>query len=218
MSSLLKIMLTLAAVFASTFILLKSTGAISVEKIELWLTTAKQVSPIYVAALVAGLLFADLFIAVPTLTVTLLAGYLLGAAAGSAAAIVGLSMAGFCGYALSARYGDKLLTFLVKDPQSRADAINTFQRHGAIVILLARAVPILPEVSACMAGLSRMRFGRFALLWLGSTIPYVSIAAYAGSISSLENPKPAILAAIGLTGFLWISWALFNRINKHKRA
>ena len=75
MKSLLKIMITLALFFASTFIILKSTGLITVEKIELWLEMAKRADPLLVGAIIAGLLFADLFIAVPTMTVMVLGGF-----------------------------------------------------------------------------------------------------------------------------------------------
>ena len=78
MKPLLKIMLILALAFASTFIIFKSTGLITVEKIELWLEMAKNADPIWVALIVAGLLFADLFIAVPTLTTMILGGFFLG--------------------------------------------------------------------------------------------------------------------------------------------
>ena len=41
MRALIKLILVLATLFATTFILVKLTGVISVEKIELWLTAAK---------------------------------------------------------------------------------------------------------------------------------------------------------------------------------
>ena len=214
MKPLLKIMLILALAFASTFIILKSTGLITVEKIELWLEMAKNADPIWVALIVAGLLFADLFIAVPTLTTMILGGFFLGPIVGAIAGIVGLLLAGTCGYGISRRYGDLLINFLIKDPEKRTEAIQTFRKHGAIVILLSRATPILPEVSACMAGMTRMPFFKFLSLWLISTVPYAIIAAYAGSISTLEEPKPAILTAIGLTAFFWVGWLIFRKFKK----
>ncbi len=214
MKALLKIMLTLALVFASTFIILKSTGLITVEKIQVWLEMAKNANPVYVAFIICSLLFADLFIAVPTLTVMILGGYFLGPVYGAIAAITGLFFAGTCGYGLSAKYGDKLMNFLIKDQYKRDDAIRTFQNHGAIVILLSRAVPILPEVSACMAGMTRMPLAKFLMLWLISTIPYAIIASYAGAISTLENPKPAVITAISLTAFFWAGWLVFRKFNR----
>ena len=216
MKSLLKIMLTLALFFASTFIILKSTGMITVEKIELWLEMAKTANPLYVGAIIAGLLFADLFVAVPTLTVMILGGFFLGPIYGAIAGVIGLFAAGTCGYGISRKYGDYLINFLIKDSEKRAEAIAMFREHGAIVILLSRATPILPEVSACMAGMTRMPFRKFLALWLISAVPVAVIAAYAGSISTLEDPMPAILTIIGLSAFFWTGWFIFKRIQKRK--
>jgi len=54
-----------------------------------------------------------------------------------------------------------------------------------------------------------MPFLKFILAWIISSYPYVTIAAYAGSISSLDNTKPAIFTAIVLSAFFWISWIIF---------
>lgn len=69
-----------------------------------------------------------------------------------------------------------------------------------------------------MAGMTRMSFLKFLGLWLISTVPYAIIASYAGSISTLEDPKPAIMAAIGLTGFFWLGWVVFRKFQKRSPA
>jgi uncharacterized membrane protein YdjX (TVP38/TMEM64 family) len=115
---------------------------------------------------------------------------------------------------LSRYYGDKILTFLIKDDYKKDNAIKTFHKHGFTMILLSRAMPMIPEISACLSGMTKMNFGKFILAWAISSIPYVLIASYAGSISSLENPKPAIFAAVGISLFFWISWFFYHR--KHK--
>lgn len=218
MKPLIKIMLTLAVGFATTFLLLNATGVVTVAKIETWLLIAKNADPLWVAPVIALLLFVDLVISVPTLATVTLSGYFLGPVVGAIAGITGLLMAGLGGYAVSHRYGDLLLKAIVKDELKRAEAISTFQEHGAVVILLSRASPILPEVSACMAGMSRMPMGKFLVLWLASSVPYAVIAAYAGSISSLDNPKPAIFAAVGLMSFLWLSWLIVRKRGQKSRA
>ena len=210
MKPLLKILLVVASIFASTFIIIKFTGLLTVEQIEGWLIQAQTTSAIYVALIVSLLLFADLFIAVPTLTITILSGFFLGHHVGALAALTGTMLAGICGYALSLYYGERILKFLVKDEVKRNEAIEAFNQNGFVMILLSRAVPILPEATACLAGITKMKFSKFLLAWSISTIPYVLIASYAGSVSSLDNPKPAIYTAIGITGFLWISWYLFK--------
>ena len=216
MKSLLKVMITLALLFASTFIILKSTGLITIEKIEMWLEMAKTANPLYVGGIVAALLFADLFVAVPTMTVMILGGFFLGSVYGAIAGIIGLFAAGTCGYGISRKYGNIFINFLIKDQEKRDEAIALFHEHGSIVILLSRAAPILPEVSACMAGMTRMPFRKFLALWLISAVPVAVIAAYAGSISTLEDPMPAILTIIGLSAFFWTGWFIFKRIQKRK--
>lgn len=204
-------MLTLGLFFTAIMVLLNLTGLLTVDKIKLWMETAQTISPIYVAAIVVTLLFADLVMAVPSLTITILAGYFLGPMAGTGAAVSGMMMAGLSGYGLSRYKGDVLVRFLIKEEWERQKAKQAFLDHGVMIILLSRAAPVIPEVSACMAGLTRMPFGRFLGAWCLSSIPYAAIAAYAGSISSLANPMPAILAAIFLSGTSWLGWSMFTR-------
>jgi len=137
MKSLLKIFLIIATLFASTFLLIRFTGTLSLEQIEAWLVQAKELSPVYVGAIVALLLFADLFIAIPTLTVAILAGYFLGHTYGAIAALTGIILAGVCGYVISRYYGEVILGFLLKDESKRHDAIGTFHKHGFVMILLS---------------------------------------------------------------------------------
>ena len=217
MKSLIRVILIIAACFAATFIVIKSTGILTVEHIENWLLQAKELSPFFVGSLVALLLFADLFIAVPTLTITILSGYFLGHTYGFISALSGVTMAGICSHTISRYYGNTLLGFLVKDRRKQKEVISAFQRHGFIMILLSRAVPILPEVTACLSGMVRMNFGRFLLAWSISSVPYILIASYAGSISTIQDPKPAILAATALTLLLWGLWFLFHRLQKNNR-
>lgn len=211
MKPILKIMAILAIVFASTFIIARVTGYLSIPQIEAWLEAANNLSPYVVGVIVAVLLFADLFIAVPTMTLCLLAGYFLGFPLGSIAAISGMMLAGTSGHLISHLYGNRLLRFVCKDERQISDAVTTFQNHGFVMILIARAVPILPEVTACLAGMTRMPFVRFLAAWSLNTVPYALICTYAGSISSLANPKPALITAVLVTAFLWTVWLLLRR-------
>lgn len=211
MKSLLKLMAGLAALFATTFIIGRLLGWLTVDNIRSWLDMAAQWSAPTVAMLVILLLFADLFIAVPTLTVMLLAGYFLGFLPGFAAALTGSCLAAFVGYALGCRYGTRIIARIVRDPAERARIDAAFADHGGAMILLARAAPILPEVTACMAGATAMALPRFALLYLAATIPYAAIAAWAGSVSTLSDPMPAIYAVIGLYALFWGAGFLYRR-------
>ena len=211
MKSLIKVILVMAVIFAATFLLAKVFGILSVEHIQRWLEEAHQTSNTLLIMVVVTLLFADLFVAIPTLTICILAGYFLGFGLGVIAALIGVTLAGVCGYWISRFYGDTFLRKLLKDEQQRQQLNASFQQHGFVMILLCRAVPILPEVSACLAGMTLMPFLRFMLAWAMVSVPYVLIAAYSGSISSVSDPKPAIITAVGLTASFAIGWAVFKR-------
>ncbi|WP_027329787.1 TVP38/TMEM64 family protein [Marinimicrobium agarilyticum] len=211
MKQLITISLILAAIFASTFLILTSMGLLTVEGIEAGLKAASEANAIYVIIGVVALLFADIFIAVPTLTIAILSGYFLGFGLGALSANLGMVLAGVTGYGLCRIYGPGLLKKIYSDPQKREEMQTIFNQHGSTVLLICRSMPILPEVSCCMAGANKMRFVRFLTCYLISTVPYATIAAFAGSRSSLDNPQPAIYAAIGLSLFFWMAWVIFIR-------
>lgn len=216
MNAMLKLMLVLALCFASTFLVLNTIGWLTVEQISNWLEFVQQSSPFVVGCIVTLLLFADLFVAMPTLTIMILSGFFLGPVLGAIFSMIGLLLAGLSGYVLSYRYGAQLAKMLIKDEQELNRAILSFNQFGVGTILLSRAVPILPEVSACMAGLTHMPKLRFATAWILSTVPYAVIASYAGSMSTLSDPKPAIITAIGLTVFFWLGWFAYRATTINK--
>ena len=109
------------------------------------------------------------------------------------------------------KWGESALAKIVPDQDERVSMHEAFQSHGPGMILLARAAPILPEVTACMAGITRMSLPRFALFWSIGTLPYMGIAAFAGSLSTLDNPLPAIYAALGLYAVMWAGWFVYRR-------
>ncbi len=58
---------------------------------------------------------------------------------------------------------------------------------------------------------------RYFLFFALSTLSYVVVAAFAGSISSVESPQPAIYATFFLYAVLWIGWFLFRRSRKQSQ-
>lgn len=211
MKDLTKIMLILALIFASIFVIIKATGLITIDGIKQALEHAQQIHPAYIILIVVGLLFSDLFIAVPTMTVSILAGYFLGWPIGAAASLTGFYLAGITGYAISRVYGYRLLNHIYKDQQRLDDIHKNFSKYGPVILITCRAMPILPEVSCCMAGATHMSFYRFLAMYSLGTVPYALLITYAGSISSLEKPTPAILSAIGIFLVLWLSWFVLGQ-------
>jgi len=45
---------------------------------------------------------------------------------------------------------------------------------------------------------------RFALAWMLGSYSYSLITAYAGSVSTIDDPAPAIFTAIGMMLLLWM--------------
>lgn len=219
MKDLLKIMLVLALVFACTFILIKATGLLTLDDIQKLLEEAQQIHPAYLALVVVILLFSDLFIAIPTMTVSIMAGYFLGWPLGFAATTGGFFLAGTVGYGLSRVYGWRLLNVIYKDEKRLAEIQDAFSAYGSAVLIICRAMPILPEVSCCMAGATRMPFFKFLIMYALGSIPYALVITYVGSISTLEKPTPAIFAAIAVSLLLWLAWwALLRRLRNQKVA
>ena len=212
MKPLLRIILVLAVIFASTFVIIRLTGVLTEDDIKAWLEAATNINPWYVVSAVVLILAIDIFIAVPTLTTCILSGYFLGFIRGGLTASVGLLAAGLIGYWLSRSLGEKVLKIIIRCEEKWEEAKTTFAQYGLAMIMLSRSSPIFSEVCACMAGMTRMKLTKFFLAWSVNSIPYALIAAYSGSISSFENPKPAIYTMIGLYMVLWLFWFLYKKL------
>ena len=216
MKLLIKTFFILFAIFTAMLLILKFSGILTVDDIKEIFENLKS-QPSYVLGLmIVLLLFIDLFIAVPTMTIIILAGYFIGFELALFYTILGLLSASLTGFFLSKRYGKKILDKLSSDEMQKKEMTSLFDKHGVLVIVLSRAVPLLPEISSCLAGTCKMSIKRFILAWCLGTIPYVSVMTYAGSISNLDNPMPALYAAIGITVLFWSLWMIFMKINKRR--
>lgn len=218
MKDLIKIILILLLFFSTALIVAKTTGFLSLDQIEGWFKQVQEAPPLYIAALVIGLLVLDLFITVPTLGLVMLSGYFLGYPYGVLASLCGLMLAGCTGYLLSYLFGGRILRFLIRDNARRDEMTASFHKHAFAMILLSRALPMLPEVTSCLSGSTRLPFLKFLSAWTLSALPYVLIAAYSGSRSSLDNPEPALFTAIGMITVLWMIGFLVHRTQKKQAA
>lgn len=211
MKDLIKIAMILALAFASTFIIIKSTGLITEEGVSAFLQQAKSINPWWLAALVVGLLLIDLLIAVPTMTTILFAGFLMGPIYGGLASATGLMLLGVTGYGMGYRIGRPVLMRLFKDEKRLPEIETAFARNDLLLLFVCQAMPILPELSCTLAGIARTRFPRFLFGYAVGVVPFAFIVAYAGSISTLSNPSPAIYTAIGVSVILLLFWTLLKR-------
>lgn len=211
MKDLIKIAVILALAFASTFIVIKSTGLITEESVSAFLQQAKSINPWWLATLVVGLLLIDLLIAVPTMTTILFAGFLMGPIYGGLASATGLMLLGMTGYGMGYRIGRPVLQRLFKDEKRLPEIETAFARNDLLLLFVCQAMPILPELSCTLAGIARTHFPRFLFGYAVGVVPFAFIVAYAGSISTLSNPSPAIYTAIGVSVILLLFWTLLKQ-------
>lgn len=216
MKALVKFVVLLGAFFTFTLVLFKVLGILSVEDIRYWLEQAMTVSPWIVGLIIVALMLIDLFIAIPTLSLTILSGFFLGLELGIFYSTLGMLGAGTMGYVISRFHGDKLLKFVTKDEAQIEEMRRLFTQFGQFSLMLCRAAPMLPEVTSCLAGVTRMPFWKYMIFYSIGTIPYSIIAAYSGSVSTIDNPSPAIFTFIGIFGGLSLVWAGFLYLNKKK--
>lgn len=102
------------------------------------------------------------------------------------AGIVGSLLGAFINYGLSLRLGRPFLyrygRYLFLSPAGLERAEEVFRRHGEITTFVCRLIPAVRQLISIPAGLSRMRFGRFALftgLGAGIWVIVLSLAGYA---------------------------------------
>jgi uncharacterized membrane protein YdjX (TVP38/TMEM64 family) len=211
MKNLLKIAVVLALAFASTALFVKSSGLVTEESALAFVESAKSINPLYLAAAVVMLLVVDLLIAIPTMTTILIAGYALGPLLGGGAAAVGLMALGLGGYGLGRRFGRPILSRLFRDEAKLTEIEQAFAKNDLLTLFVCQALPILPELSCILAGISRMKFLRFLLGYSVGVLPFAFIVAYAGSKSTLSDPTPAIYTAIGVSAGLLILWNMVRK-------
>lgn len=216
MKALIKFVLLLGAFFTFTLVVFKLLGVLSADDIRFWLESAMELSPWIVGSIIVLLMMVDLFIAIPTLSLTILSGFFLGVELGVFYSSLGMLSAGTMGYVISRFHGDKLLRFVSKDEQQIEEMTRLFTTFGPFSLMLCRAAPMLPEVTSCLAGVTRMPYWKYLLFYSIGTLPYAVIAAYSGSISTVSDPGPAIFTFIAIFAGLSLVWVAFLYFNKHK--
>jgi uncharacterized membrane protein YdjX (TVP38/TMEM64 family) len=210
MPDLLRIAIIMALAFASTFVIAQATGILPEGDLVAWLEGLREVDPLWLVLAVIGMLMLDLFIAVPTMTTILLAGWLLGPVLGGLVASAGLLLMGGTGYTLGRSLGRRALMRLFKDDARIAGIETAFARNDLLTLAVCQALPILPELSATLAGIARMHPLRFLAGYALGVVPFAFIVAAGGAASSPDNLRPAILTAIGTTVVLLLIWRRFQ--------
>jgi len=216
MRRLLIIGLALSVVFLATFGIGVAAGFLQAEPLTDWLE-AQHDAPggrWVIAATIIALLAADIVLGIPATPLMIAAGALLGPWWGGAASGIGATLAGVIGYfacrGLGRGYYDK---HIAGEQATRAQTL--FDRYGLLALVLVRGLPILPEVLACLAGLSRLSAWRFVAMFALVTVPWAILHAIAGDLSDWAQPWPAVIVLIGLPALAWtIGWRTWRRARR----
>ncbi|NNE11353.1 MAG: hypothetical protein HKN41_03820 [Ilumatobacter sp.] len=132
------------------------------------------------AAILIGVLAADVVLPVPSSAVLIAAGATLGPVTGAVAGTIGLIVGAAFGYALGAQFGRDLTG--VDAERAR----TLVERWGPAAVVITRPVPLLAESTAIVAGSAHMRRGRFLAAAVVGAVPTavgLSLAGHAGADS-----------------------------------
>jgi len=148
-----------------------------------------------------GLLLADLLLPIPGTVVMSALGAVYGFWIGGLIASIGSMLAGIFGYGVGRFFDERTAKkWLGEKDFDRGHEL--FSKSGPWVVAISRALPILPEVLACMAGLVRMGFGKFLLALACGSVPMGFLFAWIGTVG-IEYPGWGLAFSLGFPAVLW---------------
>ncbi len=148
-----------------------------------------------------ALLVGDLLLPIPGTAVMSALGFLYGPVAGGLLSAAGSILAGFVGYVLCRWLGRSAALYLLT-PDDLQEGERLFRQSGGWIVAVSRWLPLLPEVIACMAGLSRMPFLYFVIALACGSIPLGFTFAFIG-YAGVEYPFLAIVFSAAIPPVLW---------------
>lgn len=194
------LILTVVAVLAASKLLIENVMGLSIEGL---LRARMAEAGAGTAVLVIALLVADVAFPVPSSLVMVLSGAAFGAAGGMLVALVGSIGGEWIGFELARRYGRRLTRRMVDDTEL-AQMGAFFRDHGALAVMLTRALPVLMETMSLVAGISRMPRGAFLWASVAGTAPVALAYAWAGAMSrETGSLLPAVIFVVAITGLGW---------------
>lgn len=198
----LVLMLVVAGLIIGSKLLVENVLGINLEPaVSAWLDDPGVGS----AAIIVGLLAADVFLPVPSSVIMVLSGAAFGVWWGSLLALTGSVLGEWVGFELVRRFGRRASSRLAGDDE--LEEVNRFfERYGALAVIVTRPLPVVMETMSLVAGLSHMSRRVFLGASIIGTAPIVVVYAYAGAISrEVGSLLPAVVILIGVAaaGWLW---------------
>lgn len=148
-----------------------------------------------------GLLVSDLFLPIPGTVVMSALGFIYGPWIGGLIAASGSMTSGLAGYGIGRCCGERMARRWLGNRDYEKGRL-LFGRGGGWLVALSRALPILPEVLACTAGLVRMPFRKFVVALACGSLPMGLLFAIIGAAGH-QAPGWAMLFSLVLPAILW---------------
>ena len=152
-------------------------GVFSAEQVRGWLV---DLPPFWTAAAVFGLLAADVFLPMPSSVLLTFGGMALGWHVGTLVGAGGVIAGNLAGYWVCRAAGTKVFGRLVGAAEAERFG-KWLDKWGAVAIFVSRVVPAVAETLSCLAGLGRMRAGRFTVALVLGTAPVALAFALLGA-------------------------------------
>lgn len=163
------------------------------ERIERWLDPPPP--PAMVALGTVALLSTDVLLPVPSSVVSTVAGAQLGVVAGTIVSWLGMTLGAVAGFVLARVCGRPLAERLASaDDLNRLDALAA--HHGAWILIVTRALPVLAEAAVLLMGATRLGWRRFLPAVLLSNL---GIAAVYSVLGHLARYRGQMLLAIAVS-------------------
>jgi len=157
-----------------------------------------------------GLLLVDLFLPILGTVVMSALGLVYGWFWGGVLSALGSVGAGLLAYGLARKLGRRGALLLAGE-KGLKEGDRLFQgAMGGWIVALSRWLPVLPEVVACLAGLSRMPFARFSAALCAGSVPMGFVFAWIGHTGQ-EKPVLALILSAGLPPLIWGTFRLLYR-------
>lgn len=156
------------------------------------------------------LLIVDLALPVPSTVVISALGYLYGVVLGGCIAAIGLMASGMLGYGLGRCFGEGVARKWLGDRDFEKGK-GLFASGGGWAVALSKALPILPEVISCTAGLVRMPLQRFVISLACGSVPMGFLFAAIGHLGH-DAPGWTLWLSLILPAILWALASRFRGI------
>ena len=160
-----------------------------------------------------GLLIIDLFLPILGTVVMSALGLVYGWFWGGILSALGSIGAGLLAYGLARKLGRKAVHFLTgEDGLAEGERLFGGETGGWLVVF-SRWMPVLPEVVACLAGITSMPFKRFFAALCAGSIPMGFVFAWIGQTGN-GQPRMALILSAGLPPLIWGLFRLAYRRRK----